>query len=256
MNADTELPNGLRVRTVGRQTLGFVLPQLPGEEFRIAIPELISDRRQAILPWGFASPDFEIRKDLAQLQIEVPGRIGMEATIRFLEEKIEASVRVTNLSTDTWDDLNAFTCFACTKAPSFHNPDLRRTYIPMGGALKPIAELFAKKSPGSDPKTFFAVAGGPLLDDLWACRQLRQRYADPASTACACLASADGRWVAGIHTQQPAYLFNNRDLSCIHADPLLGTVLPGGSAEGFSAIHIFPGRIEDFVKRCRLVLLC
>ena len=154
-------PNELQMRTVARQTLGFELPQLPGEEFRIAIPELISDKTQAILPWGFASPDFKIQKNLAQLEIDVPGRIRMEAQVRFLGDRIEARVRATNLLAQPWAGLNAFTCFACYKAPSFHDPQLVRTYIPVEGKWKSIARLFSERDPGSDPKTFFAVDGGP-----------------------------------------------------------------------------------------------
>ena len=48
-----------QIRNVGRQTLGFELPALPDQEFRIAIPELISDANGPILPWGFPSPEAE-----------------------------------------------------------------------------------------------------------------------------------------------------------------------------------------------------
>jgi len=245
------LPNQLQMRTVARQTLAFELPQLRGEEFRIAIPELISDEKNAILPWGFASPDFEIRKNLAKLHIEVPNRIRTESRIRFLGDRIDARVRATNLSAKPWNGLNAFTCFACYKAPSFHDPELVRTYIPVEGKLKSIAQLFSEQEPGSDSKTFFGVAGGPKLDELWPCRQLPQRHVETASEGCACLVSRDKKWVAGITTRKPAYLFNNRELSCIHADPLMGNVPPGGTAEGVSTIYIFPGTAEDFLERCQ-----
>lgn len=246
----TQRPNRLQMRTVARQTLGFELPELPGEEFRIALPELVSDNTQALLPWGFASPGFEIERNVARLHIEVPGRIRMEGRINFLADRIEAWVRAKNLSGDSWDGLNAFTCFACYKAPSFHDPQLVRTYLPVGRSLKSIADLFSEHDPGSDPKTFFGVASGAKLDDLWACREIRQHYAETVSGGCACLVSNDRKWVAGITTQKPAYLFNNRELSCIHADPLMGRVPPGGTAEGLSTIYIFPGTKEDFLERC------
>ncbi len=249
--AEAAVPPGkLQMRTVGRQTLGFELPQLPGQEFRIAIPELISDKTQAILPWGFASPDFRIMKNLAQLDIEVSNKLRMEAKISFLGDRIEARVRATNLSARAWDELNAFTCFACYKAPSFHDPQLVRTYFPVEGRWKAVAELFAEQNPGSDPYTFFSVTGGPQLEELWACREIRQRHPQSASGGCACLVSTDGKWIAGITTQKPAFLFNNRQLSCIHADPLMGRVSPGETSEGLSTIFIFPGTKEDFTKRC------
>jgi hypothetical protein len=239
------------MRTVARQTLAFEIPQLPGEEFRIAIPELISDKTQALLPWGFDSPDFDLQRNLAQMQIYVPRRIRMQAKITFLADRIEAWVQVKNLTDHPWEGLNAFTCLACYKAPSFHDPQLVRTYLPVGQTLKSIAQLFSEQDPGTDPKTFFAVADGPNLDELWACRELRQHYAETMSGAYACLVSKDRKWVAGMATRKPAYLFNNRELSCIHADPLMGSVPPGETAEGLSTIYIIRGTKEDFVERCQ-----
>jgi hypothetical protein len=61
------------IGNVERQTLGCQLPDLPGEEFRIALPELLSDAFQSILPWGFVSPAFDIRDNVARLEIELTG---------------------------------------------------------------------------------------------------------------------------------------------------------------------------------------
>jgi hypothetical protein len=65
MEAITRPAGGWVIRNVERQTLGFQIPDLPGEEFRIPLPELLSDADQSILPWGFVSPEFEIRDNVA-----------------------------------------------------------------------------------------------------------------------------------------------------------------------------------------------
>jgi hypothetical protein len=251
METTTRRAGGLVIRNVERQTLGFQLPDLPGEEFRIALPELLSDADQPILPWGFVSPEFEIRDNVARLVIELPGEVQMEARVHFGEDRIKAQVSATNLSKRKWEMFNAFTCFACHKAPSFHDPEATRTYFPVKGEWKPVTELRSQYGTDNGPFTFLPVAGGPDLDDLWVCRKLQGHYTGPASQNCACVVSADGGWVAGVTTRSAAYLFNNRKLTCVHAAPLMGSVAPGASSDAVSTIFIFRGTIGAFAEKCR-----
>jgi hypothetical protein len=61
---------------------------------------------------------------------------------------------------------NAFTGFACHKAPSFHDPEATRTYFPVNGKFLPVAELRPQYGPGNGPFTFLRATGGPDLDDF------------------------------------------------------------------------------------------
>ncbi len=157
-------------------TIGFELPELAGEVFKIVIPELISDSTEPIVPWKQPSPVWEIGENSAHSSLEIPGRIRTKVTVLFRDEQIETQVTVTNLSPRTWERLNAFTCFAYYSAPAFDDPHLTRTYFPVNGEWKSIAELFAAHDPGSGPYTFFPVLGGPQLDDFWLCREIPQRH--------------------------------------------------------------------------------
>jgi hypothetical protein len=56
--------------------------------------------------------------------------------------------------------------------------------------------------------------------------------------------------VVGMTSSHPAYVFNNSGVPCIHADPLIGDIAPGETAEAISVIHIFKGSLDDFGKRC------
>jgi hypothetical protein len=238
------------VTSLPQQNIGFELPELPGEEFRIVIPELISDLEEPILPWSTPSPKWEIGDNLARCLIEIPHEIRMEAEVRFLGEEIRTTVRATNLSERSWQKANAFTCFAFYAAPLFDDPQLTRTYFPVNDHWKSIADLFAAHNPGEGPYTFFRVAGGPPLEDYWVCRKIQQNHPQLVSRGCAYVISKDGQWVAGMTTHNPAYLFHNRRERCIHADPLMGTVPAGGTAEGVSTIYILRGMASDFIKRC------
>jgi len=81
------------------------------------------------------------------------------------------------------------------------------------------------------------------------CRELKQMHSQVMSQGAACVLSKDGKWVAGMATQMPAYVFNNRRERCIHADPLLGTLQPGQTVQDVSNVYIFRGSLKDFDAR-------
>jgi hypothetical protein len=233
-----------------KQTIGFELPELPDEIFKIVIPEIISDTQQPIVPWSQPSPQWEIGEDSARYSAEVASVFRMNAEVLFRGERIEARVRVTNLSSRTWEKANAFTCFAYYTAPGFDDPQLTRTFLPVDGQWKSVAELFQLHHPGERPYTFFPVSDGPALDDFWLFQQIPQRHPQAVSKGCACVVSANGNWVAGMTAPNPAFVFTNRRERCVHADPLLGDIAPGETAEGVSHIYILRGPLEGFAERC------
>lgn len=229
--------------------MGFELPELPGEAFQIIIPEVVSEAKGPIVPYTEEpySP-WEIGENRAHFSLQIPKTVRMEAMVLFRDQEIEARVRVTNLSQRTWDGVSAFTCFAYFDAPGFDDPQLKRTYLPVDGRWKSISELYAEHSPGDSPTAAFSVAGSPSLKDLG----VEQGHPQVLSKGCACVISTDGNWVAGITAERVAYVFNNGGYRwrCIHANPLIGTVVPGATAEGANMIYIFRGTIADFMKRC------
>jgi len=232
------------------QTIGFELPELPGEVFKIVIPELISDEEEPIIPWETASPNWEIGESAARWSTERPNIVRMVASVHFRGKQIETRVRITNLSQRTWKQVNFFTCFAYYSAPSFDDPQLTRTYFPVEGNWKSVAELFAEHNPGSGPYTFFPVAGGPRLEDFWLCRRIPQRHPQVISKGRGCVVSSDRNWIAGMTTEAAAFVFNNRRERCIHADPFVKSIAPGSTAEGTSTIYIVRGTVADFTKLC------
>lgn len=238
---ETELPH---------QTIGFEMPGLPGQAFRLVVPELISGNKEALLPWFHPSPEWDIDQESARCSIEISGTIRMSAEVLFSGEKIDIGISVSNLSDGVWEKVNLFTCFAYFTAPSFNDPDLTRTYFPVAAhTWKPVADLFAEHDPGDGPYTFFRVRDGPSLSDLWVCRQIRQNHPQEVSRGAVCVVSSCGQWVAGMTSARPAYVFNNRRECCIHADPLLGTIEPGETMQGVSTVHIFRGSVKDFDAR-------
>jgi hypothetical protein len=235
-----------------KQTITFELPDLPGQIFRITIPEIISDAKDVIVPWAQASPNWQIGEDAASWSAEVADNFRMKAEVLFQGEQILTRVNLTNLSSRVWEMVNPFTCFAFWEAPLFDDPELKHIYLPVGEGWKPVGDLFREHNPGTRPYTFFPVQGGPALVDLWLCRTIPQWHPQMVSRGAGCVVSQDGKWVAGMSTQNPAYVFVNRQERCIHANPLIPKVAPGETAEGSSIIHIFRGGLEDFSKRIQV----
>ncbi|MDP7253273.1 MAG: hypothetical protein QGF00_26985 [Planctomycetota bacterium] len=232
------------------QTIGFGMPDLPGQTFRLVVPELISDSRNPILPWSTPSPDWEVGEESARCVIEIVGMIRMSAEVLFSGDRIVIDVSVSNLSEEVWEKANLFTCFAYYAAPLYDDPDLSRTYLPVAtGRWKAVADLFAEHDPGPGPYTFFPVRDGPALSDLWICRTINQSHPQEVCRGAACVESSCGQWVAGMSSARPAYVFNNRRECCIHADPLLGTIEPGETHQDVSTVHICSGSLEDFDAR-------
>lgn len=234
-----------------RQMISFQTAALPDNIFKVVIPEIITDRQETLVPWSQEPPVWHIDADRAWWECRIPGKIRMRADMRFGDQVIEAEVEMTNLSDRTWENANAFTCFAFYSAPLFDDPSLNRIYFPVGGKWRAVGELFAEHSPGTGPYTFFPVAGGPALDDMNVCRLVKQRHPQVADYGAACVVSKDGRWVLGVNADRPAYVFCNRCERCIHANPVFEPIAPGQTARAATHIRILRGGIADFERLVR-----
>lgn len=236
-----------------RQTIYFELPALPGQVFRLVTPELISDTEGNPMPWGHASPQaWTVEENHASFTDGVKDVVRTQVNITFQAERIEARVKVTNLTDRVWKNSNAFTCFLLKRAPLFSDPALERTFAPVEGKWTSLTEILRGDKSAHGSLTFFEVSGGPPLNELWVLKEIKNRYSEKLDHGSICVVSTDGKWVAGMTAPRAAYVFNNAGLPCIHADPLLGDVAPSKSREASSIIHIFKGSVNDFAERCRM----
>lgn len=230
------------------QTIAFKIDELPNQVFKIVIPEIITDTKEALIEWNHKVPQWDVGPYHASWHCEVAGVIQMTATVVFGREVIEARVEVSNLSDRTWELANAFTCFAFYKAPMFDNPELDRIKLAVDGQWRSVAELFAEADPGSGPYTFFRVKGGPNPCDIVLGQRVNQFHRQMADYGAACVVSKDGKWVAGAYSDRPAYLFCNRRERCIHANPFYDPIGPGETAVESTYIRIMRGSVVDFQR--------
>ena len=146
------------------QSIELEFPQFPGNVFKIAIPEVVSDAEGIIVPWREDPAHWEFSKQIVRWSTTISARVYMEAEVEFKGSELETRVKLRNLSSRTWRETNAFTCLTYADAPLFNDPSLRRTFVPTGDwrsrpGWKPLAELFAAYNPGRGNYTFFPVAG-------------------------------------------------------------------------------------------------
>jgi hypothetical protein len=231
-----------------KQTIDFEIDSLPGQVFKLVIPEIITDQQEILVPWSQEVPYWDIGPNHASWHCETAGLVRQTSTVLFGDEVIEAQVEITNLSDRTWRQVNAFTCFAFYAAPLFDNPELDRMMFPVNGRWRSVADLFAEKSPGNGPYTFFAVQGGPPLRDMMVVRLVKQTHPQIIDYGAGCVVSKDGRWVAGISSSHPAYVFCNRKERCLHANPVYDEIAPGQTACASSYVRIMRGGVADFAK--------
>lgn len=233
------------------QTFNFEMNVLPGQVFKIVIPEIITDNKEILLGWNQKVRHWDIGPDYARWDCEIPGVIRAHSTVSFGQKVIEARVKITNLSQRTWELTNAFTCFAFYDAPLFDNPDLDRIMFPVNGKWRSVADLFAETSPGNGPYTFFSVKGSPPIKDMKLVQLIRQTHPQIIDYGAGCVVSKDGKWVAGASTSHPAYVFCNRRERCIHANPVYDPIRPGETVEQSTYIRIMQGGVADFAAAAK-----
>jgi hypothetical protein len=232
------------------QTVAWEWPQLPGEVFKIVIPEIITETELTLIGWPEEPQNWEVGEDTARWSVEHEGVVKMEAEVLFGEEQVTAAVDLTNLSEEPWENVNVFTCFAFYAAPLFNDLELARTYFPTSRGWKSVAELWEEHYPGDGPYTFYPVAGGPDLDSMWISRRIDQRHPEVMTCGCGAAVSSDGEWVVGMSAAPAAYTFNNREWPCLHADPYLGTMQPGESKRGECYVHLLRGGLDELSALC------
>ncbi len=231
-----------------KQTIAFEMDALPGQVFKIVIPEIITDSERTLLGWNEAPSKWDIGSHRAAWTREISGVIRMNATVLFGPHVIEAEVETTNLSDRTWNLTTAFTCFAFYAAPLFDNPELDRIYLPIDEEWRSVADIFARKSPGTGPYTFFSVKDGPRLEAMQVVRRVGQTHPQIIRYGAAAVTSRDGQWVAGVYARRAAYVFCNRRERCIHANPLYDPIRPHRTASTSTYVLIMRGELADFEK--------
>ena len=127
-----ENPPRVWVNYFQEQSIELEFRQFPGNVFKIAIPEVVSDAAGPIVSWQQDAPMWEFSRKMARWSTTIPDLVHMEAEVEFKGTEIETRVKLRNLSRRTWRKTNAFICLTYADAPLFNDAPLERTFVPAG----------------------------------------------------------------------------------------------------------------------------
>jgi hypothetical protein len=250
--------------------LALTIRDRPGESFRLWLPENIWRDLPGLpdLPRPTPSPLAHrayavLRLDLEAWQTTPWERTdagGMTRAVSFpsgkvratatpVRDELELELDVTNGSARTWTDCWAEVCLRLATSPAFADTARQRTLGRIDGQWATL-ETTPLCEPHPDWNTYL---GTPPVEFVkrcmrdWWCRDFPVQLDHPIIA----VHDRDDSAVVGIGFETPAEYCNNLepDFACIHSDPLLGEIRPGGTAKTRGKIVYAEGSKTAFVAR-------
>lgn len=177
-------------------------------------------------------------------------------------ETVALSFSLTCPGPDPWPAVEAFFCHKHRSAPTFYDPELRRTYLEWDGEPVSVRDrLEAMYGPGSFwPKNHLHRVGCGACFDRYDRVGLRNpasagwaNHRDATTGGWMAIVAADGAWVSGIFWEGAQILAQNGpDYGCLHAGASLGERIAPGQRVHVRGTAVL-GRIglEGFLARYR-----
>jgi hypothetical protein len=140
-------------------------------------------------------------------------------------------------------------CFQYKKLAGFPqglDGNFRYTYVVIGGRLVRLADLATARP---DPQAMVAYVKGCGQHDCDKFANSRGGLiAQEIDAGAAAVTSKDGRRKVILAFAPPKSVLSNAFIPCLHADPYLGDLEPGGSAEASGVILFTEGDLEPALK--------
>ena len=227
-----------------RMCLNLTLERFPGNDFSVNIPEQIfaADGRKA----GFLDfqPEWSASGDQLLFDWCRPAKAAISVALAPSPLALAYTITVRNLQDKPWENTCAFPCFNQSAAPDFEDRLMERTYIPTRSGLRRLFDVPRVKPPSGRPFQIFLLQGADdrVLPDFGCTNPLR------ASAGYIITESRDGAWSLGMASESPVFLFNNQEISCIHACPGFGDLRPGEQRTRSGEIRFIKGKADDLAR--------
>ncbi|MFQ5808831.1 MAG: hypothetical protein ACE5JM_04340 [Armatimonadota bacterium] len=232
----------------GQMNCSMQWPLLPGEIFRLNIPEAIVNNDggrwgvQEIKPRWQAGPDGQQSYD-----VEMAGGMRLQVRMVPFEDHVDINYEVTNLQKTPWTESLAFTCFNHGSVPSINDFELLRTYIWRKGKAYRLVDIERQFS--TRPLVqLFGIEGARPWPEVDFVARFRASPREPCEPLIA-IQSRDGRLVTGVAARPALFLFHNAEYSCIHSCPTFGPLKPNETGKALTRHYFLQGTIEDLRKR-------
>lgn len=187
----------------------------------------------------------------ASFRVESPHERGVIIEARLTAQASEAVLwmKITNGSGKRLPRVKPLLCFQYRKLAGFPqglDGNFRYTYVVVGGRLVRLADLATARP---DPQAMVAYVKGCGQHDCDKFANSRGGLiAQEIDAAAAAVTSKDGHRKVILAFAPPKSVLSNAFIPCLHADPYLGDLEPGGSAEASGVIMFTEGDLEPAVK--------
>ncbi len=231
-----------------RMNCSLEWPPLPGEIFRLNLPEAIVNNEGG--RWGVREikPRWEAGPGGRQsYDVEVPGGMRLHVRMQPFEDYVDIRYQVTNLQTTPWTESLAFTCFNHGSVPSINDFELLRTYIWRKGQPYRLIDIERKFS--TRPLVqLFGIEGARPWHEIKFVAKFQATPPEPCEPLIA-IQSRDGKHVTGVAAHPALFLFQNAEYSCIHSCPTFGALKPNETGEALTRHYFLEGTAHDLKKR-------
>ncbi|MFD3873701.1 hypothetical protein [Streptomyces sp. NPDC058623] len=226
------------------------VPAFPGARFSLAFPEAIGDAASAVW-YTTLVPKWEQQEArIWRATGRQPGRLAYEMMVDLsLDDAVVVSYTLDNESDHHWENALAFNCLSCGGARDVRDHDCERHFTGIAG--EPVPLLSVPRRHSTRPTVqFYSTAGAPPATDLpfvSAFHATPDVVLDPWVAVC----SRDGSRTVATVGRPAAFLFHNREYSCIHAASGFGAIAPGGSATAGNDMLFLDAPLADALTRIR-----
>jgi len=233
----------------GRGQITMTVPILGGISTGANVPEDLGERHRTLYRLHDTPNDWEDLGDGAWgYTVTQDGLYSMTVALTPHEDCVDVRVSAKNLSQNKFEYVFTFTCFGLGGAQAFTDIEMLRTYVYKDGAPKRIIEM--DRTPSQRPLLqMYPITGTIHCDEIDFIRGFRATCKEAADEGLMYIVSRDGKMVSGVAAENPLYLFNNAEYSCVHACPTLGHPAPGEEVASFSRFYFLHGSHDEFLKR-------
>ncbi|MFI6817479.1 hypothetical protein ACIBG7_34130 [Nonomuraea sp. NPDC050328] len=226
------------------------VPAFPGARFSLAFPEAIGDAAAAVwyttLVPEWEQPDAR----LWQATGRRPGELAYRMTVDLSgDDAVVVSYTLTNESDRPWRHALAFNCLACGDAWDVRDHDCERHWTGIAG--EPVPLLSVPRRHSTRPAVqLYSTTGAPPATDLPFVAGFRATP-DVVLDPWLAVQSRDGTRTVATVGRPAAFLFHNREYSCIHAASAFGPIAPGESATAGNDLFFLDAPLAAALKERR-----
>jgi len=227
----------------------MIVPILDGITTHSNVPEDLGERRQLLYRLHNTPNKWDDLGDGAWgYTVTKEGLYSMTVALTPHEDCVDVRISAKNLSQEKFEYVFTFTCFGLGSSQLFTDIEMLRTYVYKDGAPKRLIEM--DRTASQRPLLqLYPITGTIHCDEIDFIRHFGATCKEAADEGLMYIVSRDGKMVSGVAAENPLYLFNNAEFSCVHACPTLGHPAPGEDATSLSRFYFLHGSHDEFLKR-------